>query len=114
MPSADMSKPASGECLLTKDFLGVSVPLSKHTKYTVYVDVIFVQFEERHRVAPVSFGSQFSILRITDRKCYRLVSDRTRRLFAFSKFFLHGAAGKHFHNGRILLIASVGLYRVGD
>src|SRR5206468_12196026 len=42
----------------------ILLSLFLHVVDTVYVDVKFVQFEERHRVASISFGSQFSILRM--------------------------------------------------
>src|SRR5881296_3615488 len=69
-----MSVPASGECLFDKSFFGrvstavkahqILLSLLLHVVDTFYVDVIFVQFEERHRAASITFGSQFSILRV--------------------------------------------------
>src|SRR2546428_13956314 len=72
-----------GRVFIDKSFFGrvsaavkahqILLSLLLHVVDTVYVDVIFVQFEERHRVAPISFGWQFSTLRIRDRKWYRLI-----------------------------------------
>src|SRR5207245_965272 len=81
LPPAD--RDGGGRVFSDKRFLGhvraavkahqILLSLLLHVVDTVYVDVIFVQFEERHRVAPISFGWQFSTLRIRDRKWYRLI-----------------------------------------